>query len=134
MREPDVHIIIRGEPAPQGSKSKGKHGQMYESSANLQPWRNSVAWAAAKAMRGRPPLTGALRVEIDFHVRRPKSVKRAYPSVKPDLDKYERATFDALGKGGAYEDDGQVCDSHSRKLYAITNDFTGAVVRIWRVE
>ena len=47
---------------------------------------------------------------------KPKSAKRAFPSVKPDLDKLIRAVLDGL-TGVAFEDDSQVILIQSSKTY-----------------
>jgi len=63
------------------------------------------------------PLEGALKVEIVFYMRRPKSVKRKYPTVKPDLDNLEKALYDA-GNGILWNDDSQIVTHTVSKYYA----------------
>ena len=70
------------------------------------------------------PLSGALRLEIQCQVLRPKSVKRAFPSVKPDLDNLAKAIIDAMnpekkkqGWVGFWQDDGQSTELHAAKSY-----------------
>jgi Holliday junction resolvase RusA-like endonuclease len=57
-----------------------------------------------------------MKVTLLFVMPRPKTVKRAEPSVAPDLDKLVRAALDAL-TSVAYEDDGQVTEIHAIKIY-----------------
>jgi Holliday junction resolvase RusA-like endonuclease len=57
-----------------------------------------------------------MKVTLLFIMPRPKTVKRAEPSVAPDLDKLVRAALDAL-TSVAYEDDGQVTEIHAIKIY-----------------
>ena len=47
---------------------------------------------------------------------KPKTVKRIYPFVRPDLDKLCRAVLDAL-TGIAYKDDQQVVSLFATKSY-----------------
>jgi Holliday junction resolvase RusA-like endonuclease len=54
-----------------------------------------------------------------FRVKRPKSVKRAYRTVAPDLDKYIRGVNDGL-TGVAFEDDSQVIKIVATKEYSDT--------------
>lgn len=58
---------------------------------------------------------------VDFtnvhYIRRPASVKRPYPSVKPDDDNYLKALQDAL-TGVAWADDSTVIGGPPYKLYA----------------
>jgi Holliday junction resolvase RusA-like endonuclease len=52
-----------------------------------------------------------------FYFERPASAKkRLYPVVRPDIDKLERAIYDAC-TGILYEDDSQIVSNSSRKLY-----------------
>ena len=62
------------------------------------------------------PLDGALEVCIVFSVTKPKSAKRLYPSVKPDLDNFVKAVFDSANLI-LWEDDSQVVDLHCFKVY-----------------
>jgi len=109
-----VIIKVLGTPQPQGStRSFAKGDRIVTTSAtpNLHSWRDSVAWAVKDAMRGRPPFTGPVVVSATFRFNRPKSVsvkKRPHHTVKPDLDKLERALLDALVDGGCIVDDAQV--------------------------
>ena len=70
-----------------------------------------------------------MRVEIDFYLHRPPSVKqnkRAFPIVPPDVDKLARAALDGIGQGLngkvgdglVWGDDAQVIELIARKLYA----------------
>jgi Endodeoxyribonuclease RusA len=59
------------------------------------------------------PLCGPVVVAITFTLHRPVSTpkrKPAYPWRKPDVDKLERAVFDAMKAGGVYNDDAQVVE------------------------
>lgn len=61
---------------------------------------------------GRP-----LILEIEFHMVRPKSSKRFYPTVKPDLDNFLKAIMDAAN-GILYRDDSLICDIIAKKRYS----------------
>lgn len=98
-----------GTPGPQGSKTKTRFGGMRESSAKVLPWREAVKAAAPPHTA---PLDGPLIARIVFTVKRPTGAKKTMvaPATRPDLDKYLRATFDALTETGLWHDDSQVCD------------------------
>lgn len=59
----------------------------------------------------------ALRLEVDFVVARPKSVKRKWPVTKPDLDNYLKLLEDA-GNGYLWHDDSQIVTVSMGKRYA----------------
>lgn len=119
-----VTFIVRGTPAPQGSKrafvAKGR-AIMTEDNRRSAPWRDSVSAAAAAEMDGALPIDGAVEVSVTFYTVRPASVKpakRPFPSVKPDVDKLARAVLDGLTAGGVFTDDSRVVDLHAKKRYA----------------
>lgn len=61
--------------------------------------------------------TGPIKVTICFRLLRPNTVTRKYPSVKPDLDKLQRSTFDALTDSGIIEDDSLIVEVHATERY-----------------
>ena len=138
-------LTVHGTPAPQGSKRHVGRGVMIESSKKVKPWREAVKWAAIERMdRSKSEyggfgqeeaFAGPVTVEIDFYFVHPKSGKRrGTHSVKPDIDKLLRSTFDALKDAGVFEDDSRICDVTARKHYA--NEWSpvpsGAVIRVER--
>jgi crossover junction endodeoxyribonuclease RusA len=107
-----VSYFVPGRPYPQGSKSfkgmrKGKP-VLTESSTGVKPWRAVIA-NTARRLGHTTPVDGAVRVELEFVMPRPKSLpstKPTPPAVKRngDADKLTRAVFDALS-GLAWIDD-----------------------------
>jgi Holliday junction resolvase RusA-like endonuclease len=118
-----AQFVVVGNPEPQGStKAFVVKGRAVTTSANtrLKPWRTEVTLAARAAMLGAAgpfPLVGAVTVHAAFAVRRPKSVRRRYPIVKPDLDKLQRAIGDALVDAGLIKDDCQIVGWNPTKRY-----------------
>jgi len=108
-------FFVKGKPVPQGSMKFIRPGVMIHSrSQDLALWRADIARNAE--LFGFKPIANAVKVELDFVMARPKSTKRIFPSVKPDLDKLIRAVLDGL-TGVAYEDDSQVILIQSSKTY-----------------
>jgi Holliday junction resolvase RusA-like endonuclease len=129
-----VAFIVRGTPAPQGSKHAyvvGNRARVVEDSKMSAPWRDSVAAAAADAMNGASPIDAPVTVTITFFFARPQSVKRPLPSVRPDIDKLARAVLDGLTAGGVYTDDSRVVDLHAKKRY---RDVPGAEITVTAAE
>ena len=133
-------ITVHGQPAPQGSKRHVGRGVMIESSKKVKPWREAVKWAAVDVMdRSKreyggfgqgEAFAGPVTVEVDFYFIHPKTGKRRPThSVKPDIDKLLRSTFDALKDAGVFEDDSRICSVQARKHYAVP---AGAVIRVER--
>ena len=116
---------VRAEP--QGStKAFMNKGRPIITSDNekMKPYRHDVTQLALEAM-SRLGLVAPIaakaepvRMMLDFYFQRPKSVKRAGMTVKPDLDKIIRSTTDAL-TGIVYVDDSQVVEVSARKHYGV---------------
>jgi Holliday junction resolvase RusA-like endonuclease len=101
-----ITFFIEGEPAPQGSKTGFvKNGRviMIEASKKVKPWREAVVTETMKHVAC--TMTEPVEIALVFYLPKPNSVKRKFPSVKPDLDKLIRSTFDGLTTGGLYTDD-----------------------------
>ena len=136
-------ITVLGLPAPQGSK-KGFYNekigrvQMVESSKKVRPWRQDVKAAALDAIAEADWATitdGPVYLAIEFYLPRPKAHfgrrdgrpylkpnAPTYSSSRPDKDKLERSTCDALTAAGVYGDDAQVADGSVSKKYAVGPD------------
>jgi len=130
---PAIEIAVYGDPQPQGSKRfvgfKGRPGRgvIIEANPKTKPWRGNVADEARKVMGDRPPLTGPIRCDVSFWVRRPVGHFRrdgrllpsapAWPAVRPDRGKLLRAVEDALS-GIVWRDDAQCVAGEPIKRYA----------------
>ena len=145
-----IGIIIRGNPAPQGSKKfvgmHGGHGVMVESSKKVKPWRMDVKAAAQQVIEalhpdgGWKPLDGPLLVEMTFTLPKPASApkkRRTWPCRKPDLSKLVRSTEDAFTDAGLWSDDARIVELQVRKVYPNEGvdalDSPGAIVRVSEV-
>jgi crossover junction endodeoxyribonuclease RusA len=125
----DISFFVAGVPAPQGSKRHVGNGRMVESSKKVAPWRYAVIQKVQELdlVHG---LIGPLEVTASFLLPAPKAFKREWPSVRPDLDKLLRSTFDALTMSGLWIDDSQVIALMANKRYALGEMETGALIRI----
>lgn len=130
-----VAFRVHGTPAPQGSKrafiTNGRAIVTDVNPAQLKTWREDVKHAALDAMNGRLPLVGPLELLVTFVLAKPKSVKRVWPHVRPDLDKLLRSAGDALTSAGVYGDDSQLVKITAQKVYGI---YPGAEVIVRVVE
>ena len=124
-----ITLRVDGEPAPQGSKSVGRHGGIYEKSRKVGPWRAAIR--AAALAQGAGTVAGPVDVSILFLLPRPaghyrtgrnadllKESAPSLPATRPDLDKLVRSTLDGLMLAGIYADDGQVATLTAWKRYA----------------
>ena len=147
---PSLCIAVHGLAGPQGSKTAVGYGRsrktgravplMRESSAKVKPWRDKVQAAIQAALlTGQAQrIAGPVRADITFTMPKPVNApkrRRTYPAVTPDIDKLERSTYDAITKAGAWEDDGRVIETHSRKVYPGEHpdalDQPGALIRLY---
>ena len=113
-----IKFSVEGTPIQQGSMRHIGHGRMIHNKAvELAAWRADIASAAKLA--GCKPILDPIAITMRFRVKRPKSVKREYPTVAPDLDKYVRSVNDGL-TGVAFADDSQVIRIIASKEYSDT--------------
>lgn len=134
-----IRITIDGDPVSKGShksfgtisKGKIKTWVVDQHETQLQKLYKLVK----KSVEGveNIPVDGPVKVQMVFHVRRPKTVRRKLPSVKPDIDKLARAINDAL-TGLVIKDDGQVCSLVAIKDYACKQPYTEVVVEEYKGE
>lgn len=123
-----IRIVVRGTPAPQGSKSfkgmsKAGRAILTESSKKVRPWRQDVKAAAEHllALSGGKPIDAPVTVRMVFTLPKPQSApkrRRTYPMRTPDLSKLARSTEDALSDAGVWADDARVVEySRLAKVY-----------------
>ena len=143
MERPELRVVsleVRGLPAAQGSKDAKpvKRGDKIigirvadaaKSVPRIRNWRSDVKDAAERMMTEAPwagPLDGPLAAVIHFTV---PAVH--WPWKRPDLDKFLRATFDALTAAGVWRDDSQVVHLVASKSYpGVTAGVPGAVITV----
>ena len=113
-----MHIIVYGEPVAKGSmKGFNAGGRVILTNDNVKTkdWQTLVAWTAGQKCG--EVTGGPVSLLINFYLPKGKTVKREYPSTKPDIDKLLRCVLDAL-TGIVYVDDSQVIDVQVAKRYA----------------
>lgn len=136
MTAADLVFVVHGDPKPQGSKrafvTGGRAVVVDDNKKDLRDWRADVVAVAADAMAAegwpQPPPTGPFGLHLTFWLRRPKSVRREWPAVKPDVDKLARGALDALTAAGVFRDDAQVVRLVADKEYG---DRPGMLARVY---
>jgi len=114
---------------------------MVEQSVNLKPWREAVRQEALRTEK--PMAMGAVTLDLMFRFARPKGhynakgeLKQSAPMrviTKPDLDKLQRSTLDAL-TGVIFKDDSQVCRILAMKCYCLPGELEGCEIVVEDVE
>lgn len=120
-----IKFTVWGHPEPQGSTKafipKGWNRAVITSdNKKVKPWRQQIAGTAIDT----PGMVlwkreqGGVNMTLVFVLARPASLKKSWTvaNKKPDMDKLQRAVFDAL-TGIAYEDDSQIVAVHAVKAY-----------------
>jgi crossover junction endodeoxyribonuclease RusA len=127
-----VSFIVYTKAEPQGSMRafSGKAGKVHLTSNNakMKPYRHTVTQVARMEMsrRGLTEPMASLHQPVELYLtfifRKAPSIskKRIRPVVKPDLDKLQRATIDAL-TGVLFTDDAQVVRVTAEKSYGVTD-------------
>lgn len=137
-----IRFAVHGTPIQQGSSRafvrNGRAVITSDTRRDLRSWRRRIAMAARAAMGGEKlakdvPVTVRLVFRMPPPQKMPKG--RIAPTTTPDIDKLLRATLDALKIGEVYEDDCQVVDEHSVKLYATPERPPGLYIEVeWPCE
>lgn len=134
------HAVTKGSLVPRHRFDPSGNCRVFvteEHGARLKEWRALVATAAKRAMGQRRPFYGPLRVVTTFYFARPKShtaEQRAIPWVfvtkRNDLEKLERAVYDAISDSAIWMDDSQVVSHDSQKVYAQEGEQPGVLVSL----
>jgi len=151
MNEPKM-IVVRGKPAPQGSKVSFRNGYMKEASQFLMPWRNQIVSACIEQkINNGEIIKQPVEIFIDFLFHRPQAhygTGRNEGNLKPsaptfpitrstgDIDKLCRSTLDGLSipSGGILlRDDSLVVNLRAKKSFATKGGFQGAFIHIWQL-
>lgn len=130
--------VIHGEPIPQGSKTIAKAGNkvwLRDANPKLAAWRKSVSEQvlAERIRMNHEPFKQhqAVSVTILFHLAKPKSVTREWPTVKPDLDKLIRAVFDGCTDANLWYDDSQVVTVNASMVYCAPGDTPNVMMNVF---
>ena len=131
-------IVVRGIPAPQGSKRHVGGGRMIESSRAVGPWREAVRAETQRAMEAPDPTgwiaayDGPVKVGITFTLTRPKTNRERWPIAKKrnDIDKLARAVLDGITDGGAIDDDARVVQLAVQKKFASPGTAPGCIIKL----
>lgn len=131
-----IEFWVPGRPQAQGSKVKGRWGNLRETNSEVGPWRERVALAALDAVKAADLnglIQGPVVVGLEFVLYRPASLsqKKVTPpgTKKPDIDKLERSINDAL-TGVVWHDDSQVVTVFKHKRVAEWGEGPGVHVCI----
>tara|TARA_R100000231_G_scaffold73204_2_gene57405 strand:- start:26 stop:481 length:456 start_codon:yes stop_codon:yes gene_type:complete len=151
MNEPKM-IVVRGKPAPQGSKIATRYGAIREASQFVMPWRNQIVSACIEQkINNGKIIEQPVEIFIDFLFHRPqghygsgrneenlKPSAPQYPITRTtgDIDKLCRSTLDGLSipSGGILlRDDSLVVNLRAKKSFATKGGFQGAFIHIWEL-
>jgi Holliday junction resolvase RusA-like endonuclease len=124
-----IEIRFKLNPIPKGRPRIG-NGRAF-TPAKTRQFENEVKILAKYWMRinqKKDPLRGPLEVLIHFHLKKPKTVTRELPSVKPDLDNLMKAVFDGCNEI-LWVDDSQICMVSCVKTYTPGEGFIDMVVK-----
>lgn len=130
---PTLTFSVAWNPATQGSKRHVGKGVMIESDKGLPDWRSEVvrqARSSAIEQSWTMPAEGAIYCGLTFSFVKPKSVRRPFPTVKPDVDKLVRGVFDALTISRVIGDDRQIVEGFFLKRYTVGDEPPGVRIKL----
>jgi Holliday junction resolvase RusA-like endonuclease len=127
---PPVIITIRalGDPVPYDVRFFRGHAVIPK---RVREWKGNVRFAALHAIAAANAAYFAfsVRCHYDFALKRPKTVPRTLPSVRPDLTSLVRPAEDAL-TGIVWVDDSQVCEVRAQKRYVREGEAPGVTITV----
>ena len=119
-----ITIAMDGPPVPKARPKFGR-GHTYTPQATRR-FQTDFGWTAKRAMIGRKPLAGAIKITALFELPIPRSwPERAraaaitgviLPTGRPDLDNYVKSAIDACN-GIVFSDDAVICEISAKKIY-----------------
>ena len=118
-------FFVRAVPAPKGSMSVFKGRAVH--TAKSRAFEKAIVEQAPDIDE---PMDGPIDVEMMFYLERPKSAKRAYPHVAPDLDKLQRSVGDGLEKANIVVDDSRIVNIKAGKRYVSVGQTPGVQISI----
>ena len=119
-----TQFFVKGRPVPQGSLKFINGHAIHMRAQDLALWRADISNTAQFV--GVEKALESVEVHLTFTLKKPKSVNRKEPHIRPDIDKLIRAVLDGL-TGVAYDDDGQVVKITAVKEYGETE---GVLIRV----
>lgn len=126
------HFFFDVLPVPKGRPRFDRRSGIAFTPAKTRNAEAELRWLIRQAWN-KEPLTGALSVDVTFHLQRPKSVSaktRPHPTVKPDTSNLVKTIEDAAN-ALLWHDDAQIVKLTSRKIYS---DRVGIELQVTVVE
>ena len=137
MAETILDTFMVTEHAPQAKQrprmTRGGHVYTPAETRRAELFIKLHAEAEYALKMGRSPYPGPVHLYLDIVIPRPRTSKRPYPDVKPDLDNYQKLVCDALNEV-VWRDDCQVTNAAVAKRYAKPGEKTGFRILVKAVE
>lgn len=111
----ETFVPIKPERWQIKARRLGQHASIY-TPANMKNYQDKVVRFLKSAYR-MDTIDATLAICIVTWVPRPKTVKRKYPTTKPDNTNYQKIIEDCLTKAEIIKDDSLVILNQSAKLY-----------------
>jgi Holliday junction resolvase RusA-like endonuclease len=119
----ECYILV--DPKPKGRPRFARRGRFIQTYTPKETKDyEDLLRATLKEKWGQEPLPVEVPIGVDvtFHLKKPKSAKRHYPTVKPDTDNLLKAVLDALN-GSVLIDDSSIVEIRSKKAYSSSEGF-----------
>ncbi len=112
-------FTIPGKPVAKGRPKFAKPGikAIVYTPYKTRAWQNYAKLIVKAAMKGKPPLEGAVKADFELYMPKPKRLKRKHPTTKPDATNTIKAAEDAMN-GIVFIDDAQITRITAFKEYS----------------
>lgn len=115
----EIVLLFPFEPVPKARPRLSYRGRVVYTPTKTKTFERNIRLYAGQIYK-EPKLECPLAVGVYCYLRRPVSVKREYPAVKPDCDNFLKSVLDACN-GVVWRDDAQIVDLVFQKRYATGN-------------
>ena len=134
-----ISTYVEGIAQPKGSVSAfpisrgGKTSTVVVYPPKTREWEALVAERVSESAEVEQ-IDDACKLKVTFYMPRPKTSKRATPSVRPDLDKLVRCIGDALEKSKVIRSDSRIVEITAKKVYENARRKPGVMIVLERKE
>jgi Holliday junction resolvase RusA-like endonuclease len=129
-----IELFIKGIPKAQPRARRSKYGGVYNPSS-ADDWKTILNLALREVPYRN--IFNPVSISLLFFFPRPQRLMRKKDPdgpirhiSKPDADNLEKAVYDVITAVGIWQDDKQVCVSHTEKWYVGKEEFPGCKILI----
>jgi Holliday junction resolvase RusA-like endonuclease len=113
-------VTVLGEPKAQPRPRKGKHGNFYSNTADIEAWKQNIQVFLHMSKHNKPEMiTAPITIKLFFYFHKDGIVGNKPHISKPDTDNLIKPVLDSLKDFQVYKDDSQVYRIFAQKYWTV---------------